>query len=66
MTGFTRISDKRKILAGFANAHWLALRISEAANINTAVTRTDDPTQPFRVSISDPRDPKQILRVQQG
>lgn len=66
MTGLSKISDKRAILAGFANAHRLAIRISEAANINTAVTRTDDPSQPFRVSINDPSDPKQILRVQQG
>ena len=66
MTGYSNISDKRKILAGFANAHRLALRISEAANLNTAITRTGDPTQPFKVSLSDPGDPKQILRVQQG
>lgn len=57
-------SPKRQILAGFTNAHRLAIKISAAANIDIGVQRTGDPAQPYRVAVNDPADPQQILRIQ--
>lgn len=62
----TVISSKRQILAGFKHAHRVALALSEAANINTAVTQTNDPTRPYKVDLVDLQNPKQILRVEKG
>lgn len=59
-----KYSQKRQLLAGFDNAHRLALRISEAANIDIGVNRTGDPSRPYKLAVNDPSDPQQILRVQ--
>lgn len=62
----TEFSAKRQILASFENARRVALAMSEAANVNTAVSQTGDPTRPYQVSLADPYNPQQILRVQKG
>ena len=55
------ISSRRTRLASFENCYALAVQLREATV--QFIVRTDNPTQPFRVSRLQPAEPETILAL---
>ena len=57
------ISSRRTRLASFENCYAVAVQLRETTGVDQFIVRTDNPTQPFRVSRLQPAEPETILAL---